>query len=345
MGKNSYLPSCDLSGRSSMSLNSRDSQQYPLKARDMAATSIPPRFLLYTESQVASRMDQSGSVQVETQSEDISRRSAAGAYGSRPHLHWAIGALCILVFAPTVMWLWERWTMSVWHNAHGLMVPFVVAYLIRDKLLNDPTETLESSRLGFLFLILGLLCVTADSVVGTQLLAAFGMLLCLPGLSLLFLGVHRTKAIAFPLLLAFFMLPIPAAAVEPIHLLLRKISAVGAEHIVSLLEIPVIRENTLLILSEGNVQIADACSGFSTLYGAVTISLVLAYWSYSPRKRWEVILAAAPLAIFFNILRCTALALLVHSQGLSILETPLHVLSGIVSFGLTGLALIWIGTD
>jgi hypothetical protein len=71
--------------------------------------------------------------------------------------------------------------MSVWHNAHGLMVPFVVAYLIRDKLLNDPTETLESSPLGFLFLILGLLCLTADSVVGTQLLAAFGMLLCLPG--------------------------------------------------------------------------------------------------------------------------------------------------------------------
>ncbi len=235
--------------------------------------------------------------------------------------------------------------MSIWHNAHGLMVPFVVAYLIRDELLNDPIETLESSRLGFLFLILGLLCLTADSVVGTQLLAAFGMLLCLPGLSLLFLGVRRTKALAFPLLLAFFMLPIPAAAVEPIHLLLRKISAVGAEHIVSVLGIPVIRENTLLVLSEGNVQIADACSGFSTLYGAVTISLVLAYWSRSPRKRWGVVLAAAPLAIFFNIQRCAALALLVHSQGLAVLETPLHVLSGLVSFGLTGLALIWMGTD
>jgi exosortase len=288
-------------------------------------------------------MDRSGSVQVETQSEDTSRRSATGAGG--PWLHWAIGGLCVLVFAPTVVWLWERWTMSIWHNAHGLLVPFAVAYLIRDELLNDPSETLESSRLGFLFLILGLLCLTADSVVGTQLLAAFGMLSCLPGLSLLFLGVRRTKALVFPLLLAFFMLPIPAAAVEPVHLLLRNISAVGAEHIVSVIGIPVIRENTLLILSEGNVQIAEACSGFSTLYGAVTISLVLAYWSRSPRKRWGVVLAAVPLAIFFNVLRCAGLALLVHSQGLSVLETPIHVLSGIVSFGLAALALIWIGTD
>jgi exosortase len=288
-------------------------------------------------------MDRSGSVQVETQSEDVSRRATAGAGGS--WLHWAIGALCVLVFAPTVVWLWERWTMSIWHNAHGLLVPFAVAYLIRDEVSNDPTETLESSRLGFPFLILGLLCLTADSVVGTQLLAAFGMLLCLPGLSLLFLGVRRTKALVFPLLLAFFMLPIPAAAVEPLHLLLRNISAVGAEHIVSVLGIPVIRENTLLILSEGNVQIADACSGFSTLYGAVTISLVLAYWSRTPRKRWGVVLAAVPLAIFFNVLRCATLALLVHSQGLSVLETPIHVLSGMVSFGLTGFALIWIGTD
>ena len=34
-----------------------------------------------------------------------------------------------LVFGPTVVWLWHRWTISIWYNGHGMFVPLVVAYL------------------------------------------------------------------------------------------------------------------------------------------------------------------------------------------------------------------------
>ena len=44
-------------------------------------------------------------------------------------------ALFAVLYAPTVVWLWGRWTMSVWHNAHGLLIPFVVAYFAYQELI------------------------------------------------------------------------------------------------------------------------------------------------------------------------------------------------------------------
>ena len=260
-------------------------------------------------------------------------------------LHWVAAALFILVFAPTMVWLWGRWTMSIWHNAHGALVPLLVGYFAYRELRRDTSEVAESSQLGFLFLLTGLLLLAIDSVIGTQLLAAIGMLVCLPGLSLLFLGWRRTRNLAFPLLLAFFMLPVPAAAIEPLHLALRHISAAATEVVVEMLGIPVLRESTTLSFSGGSVAIADACSGFSAIYAAVTMSFVLAYWMLPGVRRWVPLIAAVPLAIFFNILRCTALVLLVDQVGPWTLDTPLHVISGLASFTLTMLALLMLSNQ
>jgi hypothetical protein len=43
-----------------------------------------------------------------------------------------IGAIELTVlYAPTLVWLWERWTLSVWHHAHGLLIPPVVSARFR----------------------------------------------------------------------------------------------------------------------------------------------------------------------------------------------------------------------
>ena len=33
----------------------------------------------------------------------------------------------LVLYAPTLVWLWERWTLSVWHNAHGLLTAHLIA--------------------------------------------------------------------------------------------------------------------------------------------------------------------------------------------------------------------------
>lgn len=259
------------------------------------------------------------------------------------HCIW--GLLAILVFAPTLHWLWQRWTMDVRHNVHGLFIPFIVAYFIYKLLRSDPSPGAESSAWGFLFLILGLGMIVLDSGIRTQLLSAFGMVVCLPGLSLLLLGGRRTRALAFVWVLAFFMLPIPAAFMEGFILLLRTITAAGAERVVALFGVPVAREGTVLFLPSANMVIGDGCSGFSVLYASFALALVFAYLNSSWPRRVVTLGLAFPTAVACNVLRCALLGLIVQRWGVGIMETFVHPLSGMLTFTAAAALMTYIGTE
>jgi exosortase len=258
------------------------------------------------------------------------------------HTVWIL--LAILVFAPTIYWLWQRWTMDVWHNVHGMFIPFVVAYFIYRELRSDPIADTEQSAWGFLFLIAGLGMIVLDSAIRTQLLSAFGMVVCLPGLSLLLLGSRRTRALAFVWVLSLFMLPIPAAFVEGFLLLLRRITAAGAEQVIALSGVPVAREDTMLFLPKANLSITDGCSGFSVLYASFTLALVLAYMNSSWPRRVVTLGVAFPIAMACNALRCALLGLLVQRWGGRIMDTVLHPASGMLTFAAAAALVTYVGT-
>ena len=144
---------------------------------------------------------------------------------TRPHWAlWLVAVLLLLLFAPTMLWLWGRWTMSVWHNGHGIIIALVVGYLVWVELRKQLDLPTSSNPWGFAILIPALLLHMLDTSMHSQLLSAFALFLSLPGLSLLFLGTDRTKAIAFPLSTLFLTLPIPLFLTESIHLALRHIA-------------------------------------------------------------------------------------------------------------------------
>jgi exosortase len=139
------------------------------------------------------------------------------------------------------------------------------------------------------------------------------------------------------------MLPIPAGFIAPLHLTLREISAWGAWNVVPLFGIPIMLEGTLLHLPRNDLLVADACSGFSTLYAAVTTALILAHWSRSKVKGLIVIASAIILSVICNIARVTTLTLLIHYRGAELLGTPLHEISGLATFIVTLALLFAIG--
>jgi len=241
----------------------------------------------------------------------------------------------LVLAAPIVLSMWRKWTRSVWDNGHGLFVPFLVAFLAWAALRREPVRSEEPSRWGFAFLVPALLLVAIDAVMKTDNLRAFGLILTLPGLSLLLLGRRRTRAIRFPLLLAFFMLPLPPPLLTPLHLQLQTLTATGSEWLLHLLRFPVLAEGTYLHLPHGTLRVVMACSGFSALYAAITIALVLSYLSHSWARRALLLSVAVPLALGGNVLRVSALAILAEWRGYEILQTSAHVLSGYASFVLT----------
>ena len=257
-----------------------------------------------------------------------------------------LALLCVelvLLFAPTVAWLFDRWTLSVWQHAHGLLILPVVGYFVYAELRPLARVPRSASPWGFVLLVPALALLAIDAGMHTQLLSAVALLLALPGLAFLFLGTVRTRAILFPLAFLAFTLPIPLAFTEQIHWQLRQIATAGTAAAVPLFGIPIFVEGTTLYLPGGSLQVADACSGFSTLYAAVAVASLVAYSADSWRVRALVLLSAAPLAIGANLLRVIALVLLAVNFGGGILDTFVHPLSGMLTFALALPVIFWLG--
>ncbi len=243
---------------------------------------------------------------------------------------WGALLLVAAVFAPTAPYLYQSWTGSVWNNAHGILIPPLMAWMTWSALRREEDRSPDASAWGFAFLVPGLSLVAIDAALRTQQLAAVGLVLALAGLALLLLGARRTRLLTVPLLLGIFMIPIRNSVAS--HLLLKKTTAVSVEPLISFMGIPVIREETLLTLSNASFLVADACSGFSTLYAAVGVSVVLAAYSRSWPRRILLLAAAWPLAVACNIVRVTILVVVANYYGLGLLDTPFHAASGIAMF-------------
>src|SRR5688572_9842113 len=249
----------------------------------------------------------------------------------------------LLLYAPTLIWLFDRWTLSVWHHAHGLLIPPFVAYFVYHELARVRSLPRTSSAWGFAILVPALLLIAVDAGIHTEILSAVSLVIALPGLALLFLGVQRTRAILLPLSFLAFALPIPLAFTEQIHWQLRLVATAAARFTLPLLGIPAFAEGTTLHLPPGNLEIADACSGFSTVYASIAVAFLTAYSTPHPGRRVLVLLIAVPLAIAANIIRVVSLSAFVVWEGAWILDSVLHPLFGLMTFVIALPVIFWLG--
>ena len=159
----------------------------------------------------------------------------------------------------------------------------------------------------------------------------------LPGLSLLLLGTERTRAMRVPLIIALFMVPLPYLVTSV--LFLREITTEGVVALLRLGGVAVYSEGTVIQLAWGPFRVSEACSGLSTFYSAIAISVVFAGLSSSPGRRAALILSAIPLAITANIVRVIVLVFLCKWFGNELLATPIHEGSGAATFAVVFLIL------
>lgn len=262
---------------------------------------------------------------------------------TNPKLIWLICLLLTILFAPSIAWLYDRWTMDIWHNSHGLLISAVVIYLIWSELKKHNELKTSATPWGFVILVPALLLHMLDAGMHTQLLSAVALFISLPGLSLLFLGAERTKVILFPIAMLLFTLPIPLAFTESIHMALRHIATDSTGWLLNFFGIPNFTSGTLIEIPNGSLRVADACSGFSTLYATITIAILTAYLCPSIIRRIAVLLIAVPLAIGVNIVRVFILTLLVHWIGLDVLATAAHEISGLLTFVVALPIIFWLG--
>lgn len=272
----------------------------------------------------------------------------------------------VLVFAAimvswwgTFKWMWSRWFPG-WHNlntslyerltegesyyTHGPLVPLtslVVGWMIYKRVGLPIVRTTGSKVVGWLvfaafaFLHLASVYARVDSISG------FALIGMLTGLLLVYGGFPFFKAYWMPIVILFFMVPLPASLIDSINFSLRNFAAASAVKATNLLGVAARIENNVVHLPPGpdgpkSLVVANVCGGLRSL---ISLTFFAALFALVCRVKgfWRVVLLllAVPVAVLCNVIRITSLNIVAHFFGTDAAgeHSAFHGLSGIAVFG------------
>lgn len=219
-------------------------------------------------------------------------------------LAW-FGVLLIGLFAETVYGMVSEWFNNE-EMGHGLFAPVIAGYVIwqeRERILKVP---LNPSWFGLVFVVLGF-CSMIVGIRGADFfIARMGLIISLIGMIWTLAGTNLLKAIWFPLFVLLFMIRIPTFIYTQITFPLQLLASSVAEHLLTLIGIPVYRDGNILELPSQRLSVVEACSGIRSLMSLSLLSLAYGYaFDSKPWMRWALFALAAPIAIAVNALRVT----------------------------------------
>lgn len=242
------------------------------------------------------------------------------------------GALLVLCYAPVLYHLGQQFYENE-DMGHGFFVPLVSAFIVwkrRDALAAVKPQT---NYWGLAVVVWGSLQFMLGTLAANIFLARTAFLISLTGAVWFLCGTRILKLLAFPLLLLWFMIPIPAIIYARLTLPLQLFASRVAETVLSWIGIPVLRAGNVLELASQKLSVVEACSGIRSLLSLTFLSLIYAYFFDSKVwMRWALLIATIPIAIAANAARVTITGILSEYRA-DLAQGFFHLLEGWVLFG------------
>jgi exosortase len=176
--------------------------------------------------------------------------------------------------------------------------------------------------------------------------AIFGLVSWWIGAFVFCFGVRTLRKYVFPLCFLFWLIPLPAAMLDSIVVMLQRGSALASYGLFKAFGVPVIRDGVVLSIPGVDIEVAAECSSIRSSLMLVVSSMVLAQlFLISLWRKVSVVLVALPLSVAKNAVRIFTLSMLGTHVDPGFLTGKLHHRGGIVFFlmALAGLvSLIWL---
>lgn len=245
------------------------------------------------------------------------------------------GLAFLLMYTPTFLWMWDRWFVRDSYYTHGILIPFVSAFLIWQKREALMRVARESSPLGIRLIIIGAAIHLVSSFFRVYFSSGFSMLIVLTGLILHFYGIKVFKAVIFPLGFLIFMIPVPLVVITNISFKLKLLAAHIATYILNHIRIPAYCEGSLIRMQHTNIMVDDVCSGLRSLISLTALGSIVAYWMKGGAiKKGVLFLSTIPIAIITNVVRIIFLAFIAEVWGAKYAVGFVHDFSGFLVFAL-----------
>jgi exosortase len=267
-----------------------------------------------------------------------------------PRFGWSgflLGALLAGMYAPTIVWMVDRWFAPGSYWAHGILVPPVAILWAGARLRAARPIEDSPSGLGLPVLTIGLLLQVASALLGVHFTSALSALVVGAGLILRLRGPRTLGVVGSPLVFLVFMIPMPLVVVAHLTLRMKLFSAAAGAAVGRALGIDVVQDGSFLVLGSQRLLVGDACSGLRSLIALLALGFLIVH-----RYPWQAIgkgialAAVVPLAMLGNVLRVVLLAWAGERLGVERVGGALHFLTGLLVYlvslaGLMGGGALW----
>jgi exosortase len=238
-----------------------------------------------------------------------------------------------LAYLPVWKGLIEVWSRSDEYSHGFLIVPVGLYITWRKRKVLEAMPPMPRNW-GLVLVLFALALYVFSYVAGIVTAASLAMVLVLIGSVAYLLGQNHLKALAFPLSLLLFMIPVPgqiyAAATIPLQLLVSKASVWTAAR----LGMAIYREGNVIHLPGLTLEVVQACSGLRSMVSLLVLAAVFGYFTMTSNLLRTVLFASAvPISIAVNILRVLSLVLAWNWFGAELTKGTGHTVSGIMVFG------------
>ena len=272
---------------------------------------------------------------------------ASAIVGDDNRAHWSF-VLSATGFAVAVLiaiyWSSVVAAVTVWSNSDTYSFAFLVApvslYIIWDRRRQLAGYRVQPLWLGLILLVscgvLWLVSDAADVSVGRQL----AMVGTLQGLLLTILGWRICKALLFPFLYLWLLVPAADVLLPSLQLFVAQATVAG----LNLLGVPSTSDGILVVANGASYRIVEQCASLDFLLGSLAFSLVYANLLYRSFKRRTLFVAAALVAaVAANLFRTTSIIYLTDVSDGRIDLANDHILYGWITFLVTVVVLMAVG--
>ena len=244
----------------------------------------------------------------------------------------------------------QHWSVSNLQGAysHAPLAVVLIAFLIwrqREKL--SIPEWVSPQPGSLAWLTLGVVLKVYGDVQGFVVLQGMSLIPVMLGLARLYGDAPTARALRFPILFLFFIIPLPGAAIDALTLPLVQIATDSVAAALPAFNIDVVKTGHVLTVNAHGLEefheiiMAPECSGIRSFVSLLALSCLFTHLQGQSLGHSTVLmLATIPLVILGNFIRVTLTVLMIVNVSPETAENFFHWSSGLLVFIITMLGLL-----
>ena len=246
-----------------------------------------------------------------------------------------LAGLLGLIYWPILDAMVHHWSIDPDYS-HGFLIVPLALYFAYERKYDLKKAPISGSWWGLVLLVAGLSLLSVGQLGSLLTPLRAGFVFSLMGFVLLMLGWSVFRILLFPMSFLLLMVPLPQSLVNTIAFPLQLVAAQWAVGSLQLIGMPVLLEGNIIHLPQGELFVAEACSGLRSLMALLTLGIVFAHFFRRGKPLEQILLVAStiPIAIFVNAFRVALTAYLAYSYGFDAAGGFIHEFQGLITFSL-----------